>query len=119
MKTFVTRFAAFAISGLLAAQAQAACEYPERAEVPDGNTATEEQMIAGQKEIKRFMGEMDVYLACIEKENADAVVEGEDEEIKAQRDAIAVKRHNAAVDEMERLAAAFNEQVRAFKGRGE
>ncbi|MEO1202755.1 MAG: hypothetical protein AAFX10_08615 [Pseudomonadota bacterium] len=100
-----------------AGAAAAACEYPDRADLPNGATATEEEMIAGQRSIKKFMADMDAYLACIEKETEGADVEGEDPEIAAQRQAIAVKRHNAAVDELEQVAAAFNEQVRAFKAR--
>ncbi|MEM7278948.1 MAG: hypothetical protein AAF385_12555 [Pseudomonadota bacterium] len=111
------------ISGLVASallgigNVAAACDYPEKADIPNGATATEAEMIAGQKTVKRFMAQMDDYLACIDAENAEAAVEGEAEEITAQREAFAVKKHNAAVDDLERVAAEFNEQVRAFKNK--
>jgi len=95
----------------------AACDYPEKGTLPDGATATEAEMIEGQKAVKKFMADMDVYLECLDTEKTEAAVEGEDPEITAQREAITVKRHNAGVDELERLAADFNEQVRAYKNR--
>ncbi len=95
----------------------AACEYPAKVDVPNGATATEAEMIAGQKEVKRFMAEMDLYLTCLDAEVKGAKVEGEDPAITAQRDEIAVKRHNAAVDNLDGVAADFNAQVRAFKDR--
>ena len=85
--------------------------------MPDGTSATEAEMIAGQKAVKKFMADMDIYLECLDTEKNEAAVEGEDAEITAQREAITVKRHNAGVDELERMAAAFNEQVRAYKNR--
>lgn len=110
-----------AVAGLstLAIAAQAACEYPASIRIPDGSTATKDEMIDGQKAVKQYMADMDAYLACLEKENAAAAVEAEDAEIAAQREALHVKRHNAAVEAMEGLAARFNEQVRAYKARSE
>lgn len=115
MSKVLTITSAIATSILLASQAYANCDYPERAKVPDGTTATEAEMIEGQKAVKSFMAAMDVYLACLEEQTSAAATEGEDPEITQQREAVAGKRHNAAIDDMEVLAAAFNEQVRAYK----
>lgn len=76
-------------------------------------------MIAGQKAVKQYMADMESYLACLTEENVAAAVEDEDPEVAAQRDELHTKRHNAAVEEMELLAARFNEQVRAYKGRSD
>ena len=112
---------AIAVIGLAVSSmaAQAACDYPSRVEVPDGATATKDQMISGQKAVKQYMADMESYLACLEEQNAAAAVEGEDAEVTAQRSDLHVKRHNAAVEEMELLAARFNEQVRSYKARAE
>ena len=86
-----------------------ACEYPPAVEVPQGATATKDQMLDGQKQVKAYMAAMEEYLDCIDAETNDAGEEPSDEQRK-----ILVSRHNAAVEEMETLAAAFNEQVRAY-----
>ena len=98
-----------------------ACDYPPRAELPNGTTATKEAMLAGQKSVKAFMTAMDEYLACIETDEKDAVatlMSPTDDEL-ASREAAITKKHNAAVDEMELTAARFNEEVRAYKSQSE
>ncbi len=118
MKLTVQIMAAIALCAF-AFTAEAACEYPASIKVPDGGKATKDEMIAGQQAVKQYMADMDAYLACLDKENAVAAAEGEDPEIAAQREALHVKRHNAAVEAMEGVAARFNEQVRAYKARSE
>ena len=62
---------AFSISLLFAAQAALACDYPNRVLVPNGNTATTEEMVAGQRGIRKYVADMEIYLECIvEEENA-------------------------------------------------
>ena len=104
-----------------AASVAIACDYPQRAQVPDGISATKDEMIEGQKSVKAYMAAMEDYLACIEAEEKDAVAEmdeAEPEELE-QRQEMMTKKYNAAVEEMEIVAAQFNEQVRAYKGRTE
>jgi hypothetical protein len=98
-----------------------ACDYPEHTSIPNGATATKEEMIAGQKGVKKFMAEMEAYLACIADEDKEqrAGIEEPDPIVEAQRDEMLVKKHNAAVEDMEKVAAAFNEEVRAYKAQGE
>jgi hypothetical protein len=98
-----------------------ACDYPERTSIPNGNTATKDEMVAGQKGVKKFMADMETYLACIEEEDAQnrAGIEEPDPIVEAQRDEMLVKKHNAAVEDMEKVAAAFNEEVRAYKAQGD
>ena len=94
-----------------------ACDYPKRAKLPIGATATTEEMLAGQKSVKAYMAAMEEYLACIDTEEKDAVatlVDSSDDEL-ARRDAAITKKYNAAVEEMEIIAARFNEEVRAYK----
>jgi len=96
-----------------------ACDYPERTTIPNGATATKDEMVTGQKGVKKFMADMEVYLACIEEEDEQnrAGIEEPDPIVDAQRDEMLVKKHNAAVEDMEKLAAQFNEEVRAYKNR--
>jgi hypothetical protein len=94
-----------------------ACDYPQRAELPNGSTATKESMLAGQRSVKRYMAEMEEYLACIDQDEKDAVIalmDPTDDEL-ASREAAITKKYNAAVEDMELTAARFNEEVRAYK----
>lgn len=98
-----------------------ACDYPTKAEIPNGATASKEDMIAGQTAVKEYMAAMETYLACIEQDEKDtvaAMTEITDEE-RASRDAALTKKYNAGIEEMELLAARFNEEVRAYKAKTE
>ena len=104
---------------LLAAPLAWACDYPQRVTVPDGATATKEQMVEGQRDIKVYITAMEEYLACIEKAEQETVaglVES-DEDTKQQRIGMFNKKYNAAVEEMNLVAEEFNVQVRAYKAR--
>ena len=110
-----------ALGLLMAAAANAECTYPkEPANMPDGATATQDQMVEGMKAVKEYNTLVTNYLSCLEQEmNARVEAAGPDapadqiEQIKA----IHNKRHNAAVDALEQQAARFNEQVKVFKAR--
>lgn len=95
-----------------------ACDYPKRVDVPDGATATKDEMIAGQRGVKSYISDMETYLACIEAEEAQAMLalgDEVDEEAKLQREEMFNKKYNAAVEEMNLVAEEFNVQVRAYK----
>jgi hypothetical protein len=92
------------------ATAGVACDAPAIVSIPDGKTSTMDQLLAAQAQVKTYMAAMQTYLACIDME-ADA--KGAD--APAEYKSMMVDRHNAAVSEMEQLAAAFNEQVKAYK----
>ena len=113
---------ALTLAGLLACSAAGAeCVYPRApSNMPDGATATEEQMVGGMKAVKEYNGQVSAYLSCLEMEmNARIEAAGPDAPADqvAQIKAIHTKRHNAAVEELEAHAARFNEQVKAFKAR--
>lgn len=93
-----------------ASTAYADCPYPERVATPDGATATTEQLVDAQSLIKKYMAEMEAYLECLDREEAELGREPTADETQLHN-----QRHNAAVDEMEQVAADFNEQVRAYK----
>lgn len=99
---------------LAAGPAAAGCTYPAPVPVPDGRAATGAEMAAAQQKVQAYVASMEQYLACLGESEA-ALPEAER---TAGARALTVKRHNAAVEAMERLAAQFNEQVRAFKAAG-
>jgi len=67
-------------------------------------------MLAAQAEVRAYQAAMNEFVACIDSE-ADAQGEKAPDEFKS----LMIERHNAAVAEMEGVAAAFNEQIRAFR----
>jgi len=109
-----------ATAGILGASLALSCEYPERTEVPDGNTATKEEMVAGQRSVKSYMAAMETYLSCIETAEQETIAGGDlDEDAKQQRIAMFNKKYNAAVEAMNLIAEQFNAQVRAYKDRNQ
>ena len=67
-----------------------ACDYPDRPTLPDGSTASKEDMIAAQSDVKAFLAAVDEYLDCIEQEEKDAIaalpeIDESDEEAVAGR----------------------------------
>ncbi|MBT8443547.1 MAG: hypothetical protein HKN81_11370 [Gammaproteobacteria bacterium] len=106
----ISRLFIFVCAASFASTVYAECPYPERVKVPDGATATTEQLVDAQSLIKKYMAEMEGYLECLDLEDANLGREPTAEEAQMHN-----QRHNAAVDEMESVAADFNEQVRAYK----
>ncbi len=88
-----------------------ACEYPLALKIPDGKSATQEEITAASAAVKKYLADMEAYTACLDAEFAALPVDQQTPEAKG----IQVKKYNAAVDAMEAEALAFNEQLRAFK----
>jgi len=108
MKAFATSVTAAASCFTLSAFA--ACEQPSMVAVPDGETASMEELLAAQENVKTYLADMEVYLACLNEE-----LETAGEDAPAEFKSLMVTRHNAAVTEMETVAAAFNQQVQAYR----
>ena len=95
----------------------AACEYPARPEIPDGATASKDEMLAASSSVKDYLAEVDEYLTCIEKQETDAVEamaeKPGDDELRRRNDMLN-KRFDAANEEKALVGEMFNQQVRAF-----
>ena len=96
-----------------------ACAYPERPTLPDGGTASKEEMIAAQTAVKAFLASVDEYLECIEKEEQDAIaaMDNPDEETIKRRDELLAKRFDAANEEKFLFGEQWNQQVRAYNAK--
>ena len=93
-------------------QVVAGCVPPVAPPLPDAAVATEEQMIAAQRQVRAFVAAGETHLKCLTR-----VIDDEDR--GAEERNAAVGEHNRMVSAMERLAAAFNERLRLFnKPRG-
>jgi hypothetical protein len=86
--------------------------------VPDGKTATYEEMVAAQKAVQQFNEDINSYNACLDMEMSAYETSGQyDPNRLTELRAIQAKKNNAAVDEVQAVADQFNEQLRIFKSR--
>ena len=104
---------------MFAAQSSYACDYPNRVLIPNGGTAVKEDMLKGQRDVKTYVDAMEIYLECIVEEEklARSAMEDMKPEDEQQREDAMNKKYNAAVDEMERIAAQFNAEVQAYRAK--
>jgi hypothetical protein len=101
--------------------AHAACVYPQAPQnIPNGATATKDQMLAAQATIKEYSKAVqDVYLPCLDTELAAqiAALDPADPE-HAQKElalkSMQAKKHNAALDELTAIAGRWSEEIKAF-----
>jgi hypothetical protein len=105
----ITLAAAFAVLvGILALPVRADCTLPPPpSKVPDGSTASQQEMITAMQTLKEYDGDVDVYLKCLEFET------------KQNRMAESVRgmKHDAAVAQLQNVADKFNQQVRVYKSK--
>jgi len=112
------------VAMLLGGYAYADCGYPKPPEkIPDGNTATLQDMLAAQKMIKAYNDEIKAYTDCLRSEHDAAIAKADPAKItkeqRAELDKVLVQKNDAAVDEATAVTNRFNEQVRAFKAKGQ
>src|ERR1700753_367840 len=122
----MTVFLAIAsVAVLSAATAYADCSYPPPpGHLPDGNTATLQEMVEAQKAVKEYDKAINAYVACIQLEHDDALKlakpgETPTPEQKKAMDEIVVRKHNAAIDQLQSVADRFNEQVKVYKAKND
>jgi hypothetical protein len=109
------------IAALMAGAAYADCPYPAApAKLPDGASATLEEMLAGKKDVDAYQKAINEYTTCIDNELDEKIKSAGDKlkpEQKADMQKIEAQKHNAAVDQLQSVAERFNEQVKAYKAR--
>jgi hypothetical protein len=90
-------------------------------EVPDGATATREQMVAAHATVKAFDEATTIYSQCVDATAYQATVQFKATATEADNAAVGslqTQLHNAAIDRDQALANRFNVQLRLFKARG-
>ena len=115
-KKLLPLFAIFSMG--FGAVAYADCSYPRAPDrMPDGNTASLDDMKAAKGQVDKYNKDMEAYLSCIKLEHDDAVAKGASlsEDQKKQMAQMYAQKNDAAVDELQAVAGRFNEQVRAYK----
>ena len=101
---------------MLAAPLAMACDYPERPKIPDGSTASKDEMMASKNDVSTFLAGVDEYLTCIENSEQDAVAGMDDPdpaELK-RRDEMLTKKFDAANDEKALVGEELTQQGRAY-----
>jgi len=96
--------------------AHAECTYPKApTAMPDGKTASEAEMLDAMRAFKAYNDEVTAFGSCLDQETkSKAAGTAQLMQLKT----LQMKKHNAAVDELQSKAKVFNEQVRLFKARG-
>ena len=91
----------------------ARCDYPKmNFVIPNGATATMENMVAGQTNFKSYNVDMETYPDCLDSEMSK-ISKGRDnyQEIQSLSD----NKYNAVVDQLGEAADQWNTAVRAYK----
>jgi hypothetical protein len=97
------------------------CNKPQAPTVPNGASASYDDMIAGQQAIKTFQADNKAYLDCMDKEIKAAVSvaktaeSAEDRSAAAERHTDMVNEFNAAISQEEKLATKFNSEIEEFQ----
>lgn len=105
---------------IFAAPLALACDYPAPPkDLPNGATATKDEMLAGVKMISAFQENMAVYLSCIEADQAMTMLglAEDDEDGKKRSQSNFDKKYNAAVEDQTKAVERFNLEIRTYKAR--
>ena len=93
-----------------------ACDVPVAPPTTDGGSATMEDMVASQGEVKAFQAANAEYLTCVDDQmTAEKAAMDEGDRDADERYALAAADYNAAVSREEQVAADFNTAIKAFK----
>lgn len=117
MKSLKQLFALTALGMSISTAALAECEIGNAPIIPDGNVASEDELVAAQKAYRAFEETTTEYRECLMQEKAAAEAAGLSEEELQQALAKNLAADNAAVDQLVIVAEEFNKAVRAFKAR--
>lgn len=85
---------------------------PATPTLPNGNTATEQDLVAAMKSVKAYQASVAEYRTCLDKISSGLTAE-EDQAKKT----LLISLHNRTVDDETQVGDLYNSAVRAFKGR--
>ncbi len=117
------------VAALAGGRAYATCTYPAAPDhVPDGNTASLQDMLAGQAAFKTYNANIKAYTDCLKLEHDQTLSKQDVSKMtadqkkdyakqKAELDNVLIQKSNAAVDAATSATDRFNEQVRVYKAK--
>jgi hypothetical protein len=105
----ILALAALSVACAVSLQAHAdQCRLPPApSKIPDGNTASQQEMLTAMETIKQYNNDVQTYLKCLDFETRQNQLSPGDQ----------TSLHNAAVDQLTHVADQFNEQVKTFKAK--
>ena len=108
-----------AITGLLfvlASPLALACDYPTTPHIPDGATASKDELLAAKADVQSYIAAVDEYLTCIETTEKEAVaaMDNPSPEELQRRDEMLNKKFDAANEQKVLVGEQFNQQIRAY-----
>ena len=80
---------------------------PAPSKLPDGATASQQQMVTAMHTVEEYNHDVQTYLQCLKFEVRQNQMSADDQ----------VSLHNAAVDQLKQIASQFNQQVQIFKSK--
>ncbi len=80
---------------------------PPPSKIPDGATASQQEMLNAMNTLKEYNGDVNVYLQCLDFQAKQNHLPSSIRDIK----------HDAAVTQLQSVADKFNAQVRVFKSK--
>lgn len=118
MRPLLTAAALAALAGPVYAD----CSYPPPpTKIPDGNTASKEEMLKAKEAVTQYNSDINAYVSCIKLEQETMVRKVGDKPTPEQKadmarmEQVEIQKNNAAVDQLQSIADRFNEQVRIYK----
>lgn len=114
MKQVLKTLALTIALGLFSSAALAECDMPAAPIIPDGNVASEDELVAAQKAIKMMQTSMISYRECLVAE--EGKIDAESETAEAEKIAL-TNSYNDSVAAETKVAEEFNTAVKAFKSR--
>jgi hypothetical protein len=118
-KVIVAAALLLASVGFAQAQTGSSCVYPQPPRsIPDGNTATYDEMVEAHKTIRQYDADVRTYAVCLELELKSLVEsQGVDDARRQELEAMYASRNNAAIDQVQAVVDAFNQQLRIYRAR--
>ncbi|MGD2168007.1 MAG: hypothetical protein PVF63_07860 [Gammaproteobacteria bacterium] len=102
--------ASFAMLVSCTAFAQSQCDRPAAVTIPDGASATLDQMLEAQTGVREYLSTMEAYLDCMNE-----MIDSADEDTPPETVNEWINTYNEGVGEMESTASRFNEERVAYQ----
>ena len=112
---------ALLVAAVTATAAHADCTAPANdVKIPDGNTASMDDMLAAKRAIQENNTAVETYTQCLKAEQDAKIAAGgadmkDEEKVKISADYM--NRQNAEVEKLQKLADKFNLEVRNYKAK--
>jgi hypothetical protein len=102
--------ASLAMLASATAFAQSDCDRPANVTIPDGASASLDQMLEAQSGVRDYMSTMEEYLECMNE-----MIDSANEETPPETVNAWINEYNEGVGEMETVATRFNEERVAWQ----